>query len=83
VAILEKSTDRPLSRREREAADLVTSGMSNKEIAVRMGISEHTAKYYVDRLVRKLGAVNRTHAAALWAVHKHEEFCGRRSVSLP
>jgi DNA-binding CsgD family transcriptional regulator len=83
MALLETNTDRPLSRRERQAADLVVQGLSNKEIAARMDISAHTAKYYVDRLAWKLGAINRTHAAALWAVHKHEEFCGRRSVSLP
>ena len=45
-----------------------------------MKISEHTAKYFVDRAARKLGAVNRTHAAALWAV---EVFRGRGSAGSP
>lgn len=80
MATFETKDGRPLSRREREAADLIVLGLSNKEIASRMGISDHTAKYYVDRAVHKLHAVNRTHAAALWAV---QCFCGRPSVRLP
>jgi DNA-binding CsgD family transcriptional regulator len=68
MAQVHANPNRPLSRREREAANLIIAGLSNKEIAQRMKISAHTAKYYAERVVSKLRAANRTHAAALWAV---------------
>ena len=54
----------PLSPRELEVLALLAEGASNKEIARRLGISVHTAKFHVGSLLDKLDAVGRTDAVA-------------------
>jgi DNA-binding NarL/FixJ family response regulator len=53
-----------LTAREAALLELVASGMSNKAIARQMSISENTVKYYMKSILQKLGARNRTEAAA-------------------
>lgn len=53
----------PLSDREMEVLTFVTKGMSNKEIAVLMGISHQTVKNHVTSILRKLSVEDRTQAA--------------------
>jgi len=53
----------PLSDRELEVLQLVTEGMSNREIAEKLIISTGTAKTHVHNLCGKLGVRNRTEAA--------------------
>jgi LuxR family maltose regulon positive regulatory protein len=53
----------PLSEREIEVLRLVTSGMSNREIAAKLFISAGTAKTHIHHLCGKLGVRNRTEAA--------------------
>jgi len=53
-----------LTPRERELLALVARGLSNKAIAEKMTISENTVKYYMKNILQKLGAQNRTEAAA-------------------
>jgi two-component system nitrate/nitrite response regulator NarL len=53
----------PLTPRELEVLDLLAQGLSNKQIAGRLAISEHTAKFHVNAIVGKLGAQSRTDAA--------------------
>lgn len=53
-----------LSGRESEVLRLVYRGMSNKEIAARLGIGEGTAKTHVAHLLHKLDARSRTEAVA-------------------
>lgn len=53
----------PLSDREMEVLTYVTKGMSNKEIAVLMGISHQTVKNHVTSILRKLSVDDRTQAA--------------------
>jgi len=53
----------PLSERELEVLRLVTAGLSNREIAVRLFISPGTAKSHIHNLSSKLGVRNRTEAA--------------------
>ena len=48
--------------RESEVLGLLADGLANKEIGGRLGISAHTAKFHVESLLRKLGAVNRAEA---------------------
>jgi DNA-binding NarL/FixJ family response regulator len=63
----------PLTDREREVLGLVAHGMSNKEIAAKLFITERTARTYVSNILGKLGLASRTQAA-LWAVdHKMVE----------
>ncbi|HZH03167.1 MAG TPA: response regulator transcription factor [Myxococcaceae bacterium] len=51
-----------LTSREHQVVQLLASGLSNKEIATRLGISEHTAKFHVNAILSKLGAQSRTEA---------------------
>jgi RNA polymerase sigma factor (sigma-70 family) len=51
-----------LTPREREVLDMLAEGLSNKEIAWRMKISEHTVKFHVASIFSKLGASTRTEA---------------------
>jgi two-component system nitrate/nitrite response regulator NarL len=53
----------PLTPRELEVLQLIAQGLSNRRIAERLGISEHTAKFHVNAIVGKLGAQTRTDAA--------------------
>jgi DNA-binding CsgD family transcriptional regulator len=53
-----------LSSREHQVLELVADGLSNKLIAERLGLSEHTAKFHVRSLLDKLGADTRADAVA-------------------
>jgi DNA-binding NarL/FixJ family response regulator len=52
----------PLTERESEVLDLLAKGMANKQIAVALGISEHTVKFHVSSIYTKLNVTNRTEA---------------------
>ncbi len=52
----------PLSAREREVLALMAEGLANKQIAPRLGISEHTVKAHVAAVFAKLGAGTRAEA---------------------
>ena len=52
----------PLSGRERDVLGLVAEGLANKQIAYRLGISEHTVKTHVAALFAKLRAGTRAEA---------------------
>jgi len=61
-AILEGKGPAPLTEREQEVLRLLAEGLSNKEIAVRLGCSERTVAFHVGNILQKLGAVSRTEA---------------------
>jgi DNA-binding NarL/FixJ family response regulator len=54
----------PLTPRENEVLQMLASGLANKEIAARLGISEHTVKFHVASILGKLGAASRTEAVS-------------------
>jgi DNA-binding NarL/FixJ family response regulator len=54
----------PLTARESEVLALLSQGAANREIAQRLGISEHTVKFHVSSVLAKLGAATRTEAVA-------------------
>ena len=56
---------KPLSPREREVLRMLVDGMRNKAVADRLQLSEPTVKKHVQRIIAKLGARDRTHAAAI------------------
>jgi NarL family two-component system response regulator LiaR len=60
----------PLTERELEVLGLVGQGMSNKEIAARLGIADCTVRTHVSNILGKLGLTSRTQAA-LFAVEHH------------
>ena len=55
-----------LTRREIEVLRLVAEGLSNKEIAHRLKVTERTAEFHVGNILRKLGVASRVEAA-MWA----------------
>ncbi len=62
---LASPTQGPLSNREVEVLRMLSEGLANKEIAYRLGISEHTVKFHVASLFHKLHASSRTEAVTL------------------
>ena len=58
-----------LTRREWEIAGLLAEGLSNKEIAARLVISQRTAETHVDHILSKLGLTSRAQVAS-WAAEQ-------------
>lgn len=56
-----------LTRRQREILSLVGSGLSNRRIAERTGLTEGTVKLHVSNILKRLGARNRTEAVRMIA----------------
>jgi len=54
-----------LTAREIEVLRLLAEGFGNKEIASRLGISDHTVKFHISSILAKLGAASRTEAVTL------------------
>ncbi len=52
----------PLTTREREVLQLAAEGLANKQIALKLEISEHTVKFHLSSLYAKLGVTSRTEA---------------------
>lgn len=52
----------PLTARETEVLQLTAQGLPNKQIALALGISEHTIKFHLSSLYAKLGVTSRTEA---------------------
>jgi predicted ATPase/DNA-binding CsgD family transcriptional regulator len=51
---------RPLTRREREIADLVAAGLGNRDIAEQLVLSKRTVDSHIDHIFTKLGFSSRT-----------------------
>jgi DNA-binding CsgD family transcriptional regulator len=60
----ERETAPDLTRRELEVAELVTEGLTNREIAARLVIAQRTAETHVENVLTKLGFTSRTQIAA-------------------
>jgi DNA-binding NarL/FixJ family response regulator len=58
----EESPPEELTPRETEVLRLLADGLGNKDIAVKLGISEHTIKFHIRSILGKLGAGSRTEA---------------------
>jgi DNA-binding NarL/FixJ family response regulator len=54
-----------LTERENQVLQLLAQGLANKQIALTLGISEHTVKFHISSIYAKLGATNRTEAVRL------------------
>lgn len=80
-AVVERVTDKSptdsklaaLTDREREVLDLVAEGLTNKQIAEQMFLSEKTVKNYVSSLLGKLGMARRTQAAVFVAEQRKDD----------
>jgi two-component system response regulator DevR len=60
-----------LSDREREILELIGEGLSNRQIAERLGLAEKTVKNYVSHLLGKLGMSRRAQVAVLATERRH------------
>jgi len=58
------STAASISPREQQVLQLVSAGLSNREIAARFSISASTVKTHLENIYRKLGVNSRTQAVA-------------------
>ena len=68
LQVLTASGDKLLTSREEQVVALVADGLSNRNIAGELGLSEHTVKKYLFRIFEKLGISNRVELV-LYAVH--------------
>jgi DNA-binding CsgD family transcriptional regulator len=55
-----------LTPREKQVLELVAVGAANKRIALDLSMTEHTVKFHLASVFRKLGVTNRTEAAATY-----------------
>ena len=62
-------TDSKLSKRQKQLIIMLDRGLSNREIADELGISEHTVKVHLWRLFRRLGVKSRTQAVHFARTH--------------
>jgi DNA-binding CsgD family transcriptional regulator len=61
-----------LTPRELEVAGLVAEGLTNRQLAVRLGIAERTAETHVDHILTKLDFTSRAQIAA-WVASGMED----------
>jgi len=64
-----KTTEHNLSPRETEVLTLAAQGLTNKEIAYRLGISDRTVQFHMNSIFNKTGANSRTEVVALAVRH--------------
>ncbi|MFC0448573.1 LuxR C-terminal-related transcriptional regulator [Rhodococcus jostii] len=62
-----------LSRRERQVAELVAEGLTNRAIAAKLVISQRTAQGHVERILCKLGYTSRTQIATWLIEQRHQQ----------
>ncbi len=62
---LANSNAEPLSEKEERLLELITEGMTNRQIAAAMSLAEGTVKNYISRIMEKLHANTRTELARL------------------
>jgi NarL family two-component system response regulator YdfI len=62
---VEEELSEEITSRETDVLRMLAEGLANKEIAARLGISEHTVKFHISSILDKLGASTRTEAVTL------------------
>ncbi len=67
---LRKTAVPSLTKRQKEVADLVSQGLTNREIAQRLGIDERSAEGHVERIRIRLGVRSRAQIATWWVASR-------------
>jgi pimeloyl-ACP methyl ester carboxylesterase/DNA-binding CsgD family transcriptional regulator len=67
VALRAERSSGPLTARQLQVAALVADGLTNRQIADRLGIEERSAEGHVERIRQRLGVRSRTQIATWWA----------------
>jgi NarL family two-component system response regulator YdfI len=62
---VEAELSEEITARETDVLRMLAEGLVNKDIAARLGISEHTVKFHISSILDKLGASTRTEAVTL------------------
>ncbi len=62
---VEAELSEEITARETDVLRMLAQGLVNKDIAARLGISEHTVKFHISSILDKLGASTRTEAVTL------------------
>ena len=62
---VEAELSEEITSRETDVLRMLAQGLVNKDIAARLGISEHTIKFHISSILDKLGASTRTEAVTL------------------
>jgi DNA-binding NarL/FixJ family response regulator len=62
---VESELSEEITSRETDVLRMLAEGLVNKDIAARLGISEHTVKFHISSILDKLGASTRTEAVTL------------------
>jgi DNA-binding NarL/FixJ family response regulator len=62
---VETGSSEEITSRETDVLRMLAEGLVNRDIATRLGISEHTVKFHISSILDKLGASTRTEAVAL------------------
>ena len=65
VILAEHASDEALTERERDVLQRVTEGNRNRDIAEQLSVSVETVKVHIKHILEKLGASDRTQAAAI------------------
>jgi DNA-binding NarL/FixJ family response regulator len=68
LRVVSANGEKLLTSREEQVVALVADGLSNRNVATELGLSEHTVKKYLFRIFEKLGISNRVELV-LYAVH--------------
>lgn len=69
VPSLQVRRDLALTRREQQLLEMISRGLTNKEIAAQLNLSEQTVKNHVHRILRKVGASDRLAVVELYRLH--------------
>lgn len=73
-----------LSPRELEVLQLISSGMTNGEVAARLHVTVHAVKFHLAAIYRRLGVSNRTEAAVTYLraqAQSFDQFGGARAAA--
>lgn len=62
---VEDELSEEITSRETDVLRMLAEGLVNKDIAARLGISEHTVKFHISSILARLGASTRTEAVTL------------------
>jgi predicted ATPase/DNA-binding CsgD family transcriptional regulator len=71
-----------LTRRAREVAELVALGLTNREIAKRLFLSDRTVEWHIEQILNKLGFNSRSQIAA-WVARSEASSAGREPAPRP
>ena len=63
-----------LSRREQQLTQMISEGLTNKEIASRLNLAEQTVKNHVHRMLKKVGASDRLVIVERWREVRRRDY---------